>query len=225
MGMNMEISKEKIASMIDHTILKSNATKEEIENLCQEAKKYTFASVCVNPCYVQLVADKLKDTKVKVCTVIGFPLGANTTAVKEYEAKKAVEEGAHEVDMVINVGALKDCDYEYIENDIRTVVQSSYPAVTKVIIETCYLTDEEKEIACRLSKKAGAHFVKTSTGFGTGGATTHDIALMRRTVGDGMQIKASGGIRTSSDALSMIEAGADRLGTSNSVKIISEMLE
>lgn len=218
-----QLNRGKLASMIDHTLLKATATSEQIRQYCSQAKEYEFASVCVNPCYVKLVAEELKNTSVKVCTVIGFPLGANTTEVKAFEARKAVEEGAHEVDMVIHVGALKEGKVEYVENEIRAVVLAAKDATVKVIIETCYLTDEEKEIACKAAQKAGAHFVKTSTGFGTGGATVEDIALMRRTVGDSMEVKASGGVRSLKDAAAMIEAGANRIGTSSGIAILEEL--
>ncbi|MCX7709965.1 MAG: deoxyribose-phosphate aldolase [Clostridia bacterium] len=218
-----KIDKSTMASYIDHTILKATATREQVVQLCREAKENKFASVCVNPCHVKLVAVELKGSGVKTCTVIGFPLGANTTAVKAFEAAKAVEEGAEEVDMVINVGALKDGDAAYVENDIRSVVDASKGALVKVIIETCYLTDEEKELACKLAKKAGADFVKTSTGFGTGGATTGDVTLMRKTVGQDTGVKASGGVRNLKDAMDMVEAGANRIGTSAGLTIIKEM--
>lgn len=214
-----------MASMIDHTVLKPVATREQVIQLCKEAREYQFASVCVNPWFVRLVAQELKGSGVKTCTVIGFPLGANTTELKAYEAKKAVEEGAEEVDMVINIGALKEGDLEYVENDIAQVVKASEGALVKVIIETCFLTDEEKVSACQLAKKAGAHFVKTSTGFGTGGATAADVALMRKTVGDSVSVKASGGVRNLQDALAMAEAGANRIGTSSGLSIINEMKE
>lgn len=217
------IDKKTMASMIDHTILKAGATKEQIVELCSQAKEYDFASVCVSPCFVKLAAKELKDSKVKVCTVIGFPLGANSTQVKAYEANKAVEEGAKEVDMVIHVGALKEGDFAYVQNDISEVVKASEGALIKVIIETCYLTDEEKIKACELAKKAGANFVKTSTGFGTGGATASDIELMRKTVGDELGVKASGGVRSLQEALAMIEAGANRIGTSSGMSIIKDM--
>ncbi|MDF2523514.1 MAG: deoxyribose-phosphate aldolase [Clostridiales bacterium] len=217
------IDKKTMASMIDHTILKAGATKEQIVEICSQAKEYNFASVCVSPCFVKLAAKELKDSKVKVCTVIGFPLGANSTQVKAFEAKKAVEEGAHEVDMVIQVGALKEGDFKYVQNDISEVVKASEGAHIKVIIETCYLTDEEKIKTCEIAKKAGANFVKTSTGFGTGGATASDIELMRKTVGDELGVKASGGVRSLQEALVMIKAGANRIGTSSGVSILKEM--
>lgn len=212
-----------MASMIDHTVLKPGTTREQVVQYCRQAIEHNFASVCINPCFVKLVAQELKNSEVKTCTVIGFPLGSNTTEVKAYEAKKAVEEGAQEVDMVINVGALKEGDLEYVENDIAQVVKASQGALVKVIIETCLLTDQEKVTVCTLAKKAGAHFVKTSTGFSTGGATSADIALMRKTVGDSIGVKASGGVRSLQEALAMIEAGANRIGTSSGLAIMNEM--
>ena len=208
-----------INSLIDHTLLSPFATKEQIEKLCSEAKEYGFASVCINPCHVKLASSLLKGSNVKVCTVIGFPLGASTTATKSFEVKDAIENGATEVDMVINIGALKDEDYQYVENDIRKVVEASSGAIVKVILETCYLDDTQKGIACKLCSKAGAKFVKTSTGFGTGGATVEDVKLMRQNISPDMEVKASGGIRTAEDAKKMMEAGASRLGTSSGVKI------
>ena len=205
---------------IDHTLLKADATKEQITKLCNEAKEFDFASVCVNTCYVPLCTELLNGSGVKVCCVVGFPLGSMDTASKVFEAKNAVKNGADEVDMVINVGALKGKDYDYLTNDIKAVVEASKPAIVKVIIETCLLTDEEKVKACELSVKAGAAFVKTSTGFSTAGATVQDVALMRRTVGDKVLVKAAGGIRTYEDAMKMIEAGADRLGCSAGIKIM-----
>ncbi|HUL43213.1 MAG TPA: deoxyribose-phosphate aldolase [Bacteroidota bacterium] len=212
-----------LAGMIDHTLLKPEATKDEIIKLCQEAKKYVFASVCINPSYVSLCAKLLRDTSVKVCTVIGFPLGATSTATKAFEAEHALRDGAREVDMVINVGMLKSGEYEYVENDIFAVVTTArrYGALSKVIIETALLTDEEKIKACLIAKRAGADFVKTSTGFSKGGATVGDIALMRKVVGSAMGVKASGGVRTREDALAMVASGADRIGASASVKIVS----
>ncbi|XJZ27995.1 deoxyribose-phosphate aldolase [Bacillota bacterium Lsc_1132] len=213
---------QNIASMIDHTLLKANATRAEIVKLAEEAKKYSFASVCVNPTWVQTAAELLADTpEVKVCTVIGFPLGAATSETKAFETKNAIENGATEVDMVINIGALKDNQDEFVEQDIRAVVEAAKgKALTKVIIETCLLTDEEKVRACQLAVKAGADFVKTSTGFSTGGATVEDIQLMRQTVGPEIGVKASGGIRSREDAVAMIEAGATRIGASSGVAIV-----
>ena len=209
------------AKMIDHTLLKTDAQKKDLDKLLLEAKKYNFMSVCVSPIWVKYAAEQLKDTNVKVCTVIGFPQGATPTEVKVFETKNAIENGATEVDMVIPVGVLKDKDYIAVENDIRAVVEAAKSkALTKVIIETCLLTDEEKIMACKLSKSAGADFVKTSTGFSTAGATVKDIRLMRETVGEQMGVKASGGVRSREDADAMIKAGATRIGTSNCVKIV-----
>ncbi|WP_027633950.1 deoxyribose-phosphate aldolase [Clostridium hydrogeniformans] len=214
------MDKMSISKIIDHTLLKADSTKEMIEKLCKEAAEYKFASVCINPCYVSLAAELLKDSEVKVCTVIGFPLGASTKEVKAFETENAIKNGADEVDMVINVGALKNKNYDYVREDIKAVVDAaSGKALTKVIIETCLLTDEEKVIACKLSKEAGADFVKTSTGFSTGGATAADIKLMRETVGENMGVKASGGVRSTEDAISVIEAGASRIGASASISI------
>jgi deoxyribose-phosphate aldolase len=211
-----------IAGMIDHTALKAETLKEDILKLVAEAKEYKFASVCVNPTWVKTAADLLKDTpEVKVCTVIGFPLGANTPEVKAFETSNAIENGATEVDMVINIGALKDRDDELVERDIRAVVDAARgKAITKVIIEASLLTNEEKERACQISVKAGADFVKTSTGFSTGGATVEDIALMRKVVGPDLGVKASGGVRSREDAVALIEAGATRLGASSGVSIV-----
>ena len=206
--------------LIDHTLLKQDATPEQIMKLCFEAKEYDFMSVCVNPAYVPLAHELLKDSDVKVCTVIGFPLGMNLTKTKVEEAMLAVSQGADEVDMVINVGMLKSENDEYVENEIRLIKESINGKLLKVIIETCLLTDEEKVRACLAAKRAGADFVKTSTGFSTGGATIHDVALMRKTVGNEMGVKASGGVRTHEDLLAMVEAGANRIGTSNGTKII-----
>lgn len=212
--------KEEIAKMIDHTLLKPEATVEQIKTLCEEARQYGFASVCVNPVHVALAYELLKDSQVKVCTVIGFPLGANTTAVKTFEASEAIKEGAEEVDMVINVGKLKDKNLEYVKNDIKAVVDAAKgKALTKVILETCLLSDDEKVTACKLAKEAGADFVKTSTGFNKCGATAEDIKLMRETVGSEMGVKASGGVRSSADAIKMINAGASRIGASASIAI------
>ena len=209
------------AKMIDHTLLKTDAQKKDLDKLLLEDKKNNFMSVCVSPIWVKYAAEQLKDTNVKVCTVIGFPQGATPTEVKVFETKNAIENGATEVDMVIPVGVLKDKDYIAVENDIRAVVEAAKSkALTKVIIETCLLTDEEKIMACKLSKSAGADFVKTSTGFSTAGATVKDIRLMRETVGEQMGVKASGGVRSREDADAMIKAGATRIGTSNGVKIV-----
>ncbi|UCZ55235.1 deoxyribose-phosphate aldolase [Bacillus shivajii] len=208
--------------MIDHTALKAETTKEQIEALCAEANEYKFASVCVNPTWVETAAELLKGSGVDVCTVIGFPLGANTPEVKAFETTDAINKGATEVDMVINIAALKAGNDELVERDIRAVVEAAKgKALTKVIFETCLLTDEEKERACRLSVKAGADFVKTSTGFSTGGATVEDIALMRKVVGPEIGVKASGGVRSLADAKAMSEAGATRIGASSGVSIVN----
>lgn len=210
-----------INKLIDHTALKPNTNKESILKLIAEAKTYDFASVCVNPCWVALAHQELKNTDIKVCTVIGFPLGANTTEVKVFETKDAIEKGAQEIDMIINIAMLKDKEYDYVENEIHQIVEAAKDkAIVKIIIETCLLTDEEKIKACELSQKAGADFVKTSTGFSTGGATVHDIALMRKTVGAEMGVKASGGVHTHEEALAMVEAGATRIGASAGVKLL-----
>ena len=208
-----------LASYIDHTLLKPTATKEDILKLCAEAKQYRFASVCVNPCWVKLCAEELKGSGVNVCTVIGFPLGANTSEIKAQEAALAIKQGATEVDMVINIGALKEGNQEQVYQDILAVRKASEGKVLKVIIETSYLTDEEKKTACKLSAKAGADFVKTSTGFSSAGATAEDVKLMKEA--SGIKVKASGGVRTKEDALKMIEAGASRLGASAGIKIVS----
>ena len=211
-----------LAGMIDHTLLKANATKAEIMKLAEEAKTHKFASVCVNPTWVKLAAEMLKDTpEVKVCTVIGFPLGATTSEVKAFETTNAIANGATEVDMVINIGALKDKDYDLVKKDIQAVVDAAKgKALTKVIIETCLLTKDEIEKASQLSVEAGADFVKTSTGFSTGGALVEDVALMRKTVGAGVGVKASGGVRSLEDAEAMIKAGANRIGASSGVSIV-----
>jgi deoxyribose-phosphate aldolase len=214
------------ASLIDHTLLKPEATDEDIKKLCEEAARYRFASVCVNPTWVRAASCNLRGTGVPVCTVIGFPLGATLADVKAYEARRAIFDGATEVDMVINVGALKSGDDCLVENDIRSVVEVAheYEAICKVIIETALLTDDEKVRACLAAKKAGADFVKTSTGFSKGGATVADIALMRRTVGSELGVKASGGVKGLEDARKMVEAGATRIGASVGVKIAQEAL-
>ncbi len=211
----------RIARMIDHTLLKPDATEEQITELCREAATYCFASVCVNPIWVELCAKLLRRSGVKVCTVIGFPLGATTTSAKAYETRDTIGKGAGEVDMVINVGLIKSRQYSRVREDIRAVVRATRPnLLVKVILETCLLTDEEKVKACELSVEAGADFVKTSTGFSTGGATVEDIALMRRTVGPEIGVKASGGVRNFEDAEAMVKAGATRLGASAGLKII-----
>jgi deoxyribose-phosphate aldolase len=211
-----------LAHMIDHTILKPDATQDQIAQLCYEARKYRFASVCVNPANVKLCAELLKGSDVLVCTVVGFPLGATSIEAKVFETQQTIRDGATEVDMVINVGALKSRDYELVERDIASIARACHAgnAILKVIIEAALLTDEEKVIACQLSKVAGADFVKTSTGFGPGGATVEDVALMRRVVGPSIGVKAAGGIRTQDDAQRMIAAGATRIGASASIKII-----
>lgn len=222
LGIGHVLPDKNIAAMIDHTVLKPEATPQDITKLCEEAKKYEFASVCVNPSFVSLCHDLLKESEVKVCTVIGFPLGATTTEVKKFEAEQAIEQGAKEVDMVINVGRLKAEDFDYVYNDIFQVVQTAKKkrAVSKVILETALLTDEEKIKACLLVKKAGADFVKTSTGFSKGGATVGDVALMKYVVGAGIGVKAAGGIKSREDAEAMVASGADRIGASASVKIV-----
>lgn len=216
----MELSKAELARMIDHTLLKAETTTKDILRICQEAKQFGFASVVVNPTYVKEVAVTLKKSGVKVCTVVGFPLGASTTEVKVFETQNALQNGADELDMVINVGSLKSSDFDLVMRDIKGIVDAAEEKVVKVIIETCYLTEEEKIKACQLAKAAGAHFVKTSTGFGPRGATIEDVQLMRKVVGPNMGIKAAGGIRTYEDAIQMIRAGANRLGVSASVTII-----
>ena len=219
------MDKQQLAKMIDHTLLKPEVTKEQIDSLIQEAKQYQFASVCLNPVWVSYAREQLADSDVKVCTVIGFPLGATTTEIKVLEAKQAIDNGADEVDMVIAVGHLKSGNKDYVRNDIAKVKEAvGNDNVLKVIIETSLLTDEEKEIACELSDEAGADFVKTSTGFSGGGATVDDIKLMQRVVGERLQIKASGGIRSLDDAMKMVEAGASRLGASAGVEILNGLV-
>ncbi len=211
----------KIARMIDHTLLKPEATEEQVAELCREAATYCFASVCVNPIWVELCAKLLRRSGVKVCTVIGFPLGSTTTETKSYETRDTIGKGATEIDMVINVGLMKSRQYSRVREDIRAVVRATRPNIlVKVILETCLLTDEEKAKACELSVDAGADFVKTSTGFSTGGATVEDIALMRKVVGPEIGVKASGGVRSFEDAEAMVKAGATRLGASAGLKII-----
>lgn len=209
------------ANMIDHTLLKTDAKRADLERLCQEAMQHGFASVCVSPLWVSYAAEKLQQSKVKVCTVIGFPQGTATTQVKAFETLKAIEAGAQEVDMVIAVGLLKAGEDHLVEADIKAVVEAAKgKALVKVIIETCLLTDEEKIRACKLAKNAGADFVKTSTGFSTGGATVHDVKLMREAVGDKMGVKASGGVGNAAEAAAMVAAGATRLGTSHGLEIV-----
>lgn len=212
---------KELASMIDHTALKPDTTREQVEKLCEEAREFNFASVCVNPTWVSFAADKLKGAEAKVCTVIGFPLGATTTETKSFETKDAIAKGATEVDMVINIAELKGGNDDYIVDDIKAVVEAAKgKALVKVIIETCLLTDEEKKRACELAVKAGTDYVKTSTGFSTGGATVEDIKLMRETVGSDIGVKASGGVRDLEGAQAMIDAGATRIGASAGVKIV-----
>mgnify|MGYP001944792505 FL=1 len=218
--MNSDL-KSKVAGMIDHTLLKQDATEDAIKKLCQEAIDNKFCSVCINPSYVPLCSELLKGSSVKVCTVIGFPLGATTTGSKVFEADEAIKNGAQEVDMVVNGGKIKSRDWDYVKNDIAKVVEvASGRALVKVIIETCLLTDEEKVRVCEISKEVGADFVKTSTGFSTGGATVEDIALMRKTVGPDMGVKASGGVRDAEKAKALIKAGATRLGASAGIAIV-----
>lgn len=209
-----------LAKYIDHTILKQNTTTDQVKKICDEAVEYGFMSVCVNSVYTAYVAEQLKGSDVKTCTVVGFPLGAMLSEAKAFETKLAVEAGADEIDMVINIGALKDGNDALVEADIKAVVDASGDALVKVIIETCLLTDEEKVRACELSVAAGADFVKTSTGFSTGGATVEDVALMKKTVGDKAKVKASGGVRDYEGAMAVIEAGADRIGASAGVTIV-----
>lgn len=211
-----------LAGMIDHTLLKPNATAEQIRQLCREAKEYAFASVCINPSRVKLAATELSGTSVNICTVIGFPLGATSTAAKVAEARTALADGATELDMVINIGSLKDGCWETVRDDIAAVVQTAPQKIIKVIIETCLLTDEEKRLACQAAVEAGASFVKTSTGFSDSGATVDDICLMRRAVGQTFGVKASGGIKNRQTALAMIQAGANRIGTSSGIAIVTE---
>ncbi|HOA40838.1 MAG: deoxyribose-phosphate aldolase [Halanaerobiales bacterium] len=223
----MAIKPRDMSKMIDHTLLKPTARVEDIRDLCQEAYDYEFASVCVNPIFVPMAAKLLANTSVKVTTVIGFPLGANTTEVKAFETRNAVKNGAQEIDMVMNIGAFKSGAYELVANDIKAVVDAtkttgiSSDIIVKVILETCYLNEEEIVQACLLAKNAGADFVKTSTGFGPAGATIEDVSLMRKTVGRDIGVKASGGIRNYQDALDMLNAGANRIGTSSGVAIVN----
>ncbi|ACG62292.1 TPA: deoxyribose-phosphate aldolase [Streptococcus equi subsp. zooepidemicus] len=209
-----------INKYIDHTLLKADSVQSQLDQLIEEAKAYDFASVCVNPCWVAYAAKALKGTDVKVCTVVGFPLGATTSATKAFETKDAIENGADEIDMVINIGLLKQGDYQAVEDDMRAVVEASGDKLVKVIIEACLLTDDEKVKACQLAVNAGVDFVKTSTGFSTGGATVSDVKLMRQTVGPDIGVKAAGGARSLEDALAFVEAGATRIGTSAGVTIM-----
>jgi deoxyribose-phosphate aldolase len=224
---DIKITREQLARMIDHTLLRPEATKSDIERLCKEAIEYNFYSVVVNPTYVSLAVSLLKNTAIRVVSVIGFPFGSTLPEVKAFEAEHVLKLGAKEVDMVINIGALKNHEYDIVRKDIENVVNIAhkYNALVKVIIETCYLTDEEKIIASKIVEEAGADFVKTSTGFGTSGATVHDVELIRKTVSKRIGIKASGGIRTAEQAIAMIKAGATRIGASRSVEIINSLKE
>ncbi len=218
------MERDKVAHFIDHTLLKPEATPAQVEALCDEARHYGFAAVCVNPVYVRLVSSKLEGSEVAVCSVVGFPLGATTTAAKVYETRQALADGASEVDMVIHVGALKAGDHEHVQEDIAAVAAVCHEggAQLKVIIEAALLSDEEKVTACRLAQAAGADFVKTSTGFAGGGATVEDVRLMRQTVGASMGVKAAGGIRSYADLLAMVEAGANRIGASAGAQIVEQ---
>ncbi|MBK7265102.1 MAG: deoxyribose-phosphate aldolase [Ignavibacteriales bacterium] len=222
-GVGHELTDHELARMIDHTLLKPDATIDEIKTLCSEAKQFEFASVCINPCHVKLCSDLLRGTRVKVCTVIGFPLGSNPTAVKRAEAEQAISEGAQELDMVLNVGWLKSKMYREVFDDIQQIVipAKNRRVIVKVILETCLLTDEEIVKASLICKQAGASYVKTSTGFSKSGATVQAVALMKKVVGSTLGVKASGGIRTTEDARAMVESGADRIGASASVKIVT----
>ncbi|MFV0396201.1 MAG: deoxyribose-phosphate aldolase [Coprobacillaceae bacterium] len=210
----------KYNTMIDHTVLKPDTKKDAVTTLCKEAMEYEFASVCINPTWVAYCAEMLKDSDVKVCTVIGFPLGANTPETKAFETKDAIKNGADEIDMVINIGALKDQNYDLVAKDIKAVVDAAEGKCVKVIIETCLLTKEEIEKVCTIAKDAKATFVKTSTGFSTGGATPEDVALMKKTVGDALEVKASGGVRTYEDMVNVVKAGATRIGTSSGISLV-----
>lgn len=214
--------KKPLNKYFDHTLLKPEATAEQIDRLCSEALEWDFYSVCVNGCYVARCSDRLKSSDVRVAAVIGFPLGAGTTASKAFETEEACMDGASEIDMVLNVGIFKSGDYDYIRDDISAVVEAAakYGAIVKVILETCLLSDDEIAEACRLSAESGAKFVKTSTGFNSGGASAKDVALMKETVGDALEVKASGGIRSLETVMEMIDAGADRIGASASAKIM-----
>ncbi|MBQ8080618.1 MAG: deoxyribose-phosphate aldolase [Clostridia bacterium] len=218
----MNLKKAEIARMIDHTLLKATATREQIRKLCEEAKDYGFASVCVNPVQVPYAAELLRGTEVQVCTVIGFPLGAATSAAKAFETRDAVDNGATEIDMVIDIGAAKEGNFDKVRSDIAAVVEAAQGRLVKVIIETCYLTEEEKAAACRAAADAKADFVKTSTGFGTGGATVHDVALMKAAIPAGMKVKAAGGIHSYEEAVALVQAGADRLGASAGIAIVAD---
>ena len=217
------MNKKQMAAMIDHTILKAVAKRQDVEKLCEEAKVNNFASVCVNPVHVPLAAKLLSGSSVEVCTVVGFPLGATSYKVKAQEAAWAVQDGATEVDMVIDIGAAKEGRFDDVEADIAGVVEASKPAIVKVILEVCYLTEDEIVACCKAAVRAGAHFVKTSTGFGDSGATVEAVSLMRKTVGPDIGVKAAGGIRTAKDALAMVEAGANRIGCSAGLAIMAEL--
>lgn len=217
------MTKEELLKYIDQTLLKPQATIEELYSFLEEAKSYKFYAVCINPWFTRLAVEEMRGTDIKVGIAIGFPLGATTTRTKLYEAEEALDNGADELDMVINIGALKSRDFEYVENEIKKIVNLAGDKIVKVILETCYLTDEEKVSACKIAMSAGASFVKTSTGFGSGGATVEDVRLMRQVVGDKLGVKASGGIRTLESALKMIEAGANRIGTSSGKAIIDAL--
>ncbi|KPV63194.1 MAG: Deoxyribose-phosphate aldolase [Candidatus Bathyarchaeota archaeon BA2] len=221
------MDRKQLAKMIDYTLLKPDATEDDIIKVCKEATKYNFASVCINPVYVSLATKLLKGTGVKVCTVVGFPLGANAPEIKAFEAKNAIEKGAQEIDMVMNIGALKSGNYELVKKDMTAVIEVAKErnVVTKVILECGFLTDEEKVTVCKLAKEAGADFVKTSTGFGPSGATIHDVKILKKVVGGNIGVKAAGGIRSYKDALMMIKAGADRIGASAGVEIVKELKE
>lgn len=214
------LAQKDIARLIDHTALRPEIAGVQIEELCKEALQYHFYSVCINPCFIQLAKSFLANTEVKVCAVIGFPLGATLSRVKAYEANEALKEGAEEIDMVINISALKDKDYQKVKKDIEEVVSATKGLVCKVILETVLLTNQEKEIGCEIAGEAGAHFVKTSTGFDKGGATVEDVRLMRKIVGNSMGVKAAGGIRNYETAYKMVEAGATRIGASKGVEIV-----
>jgi len=216
-------TKKELAKMMDHTLLDPSSTYSKLEKLCKEAIRYGFGAVCINPVHVRLASQLLRNSGVRVCTVVGFPFGATPTKVKAFETSLAVADGADEVDMVMNVGALRSRDYDYVKDDIEAVVKAAEGAVVKVIIETGYLTDKEKVRACLIAKDARAHFVKTSTGYGPSGASVHDVRLMRKTVGSEMGVKAAGGIRHFNQACRLIMAGANRLGTSRSVAILEEL--
>ena len=212
-----------IAALVDHSLLKAQTNRNEILRHCQEARSYGFASVCVNPCWVPLCVTELKGSGIPVCTVVGFPLGAATTESKAFEAKLAITQGAKEIDVVINIGKAKSGDWKAVAEDLKAVVDAARPAIVKAIIETCHLNPEEKILACRAAMAADADFVMTSTGFGTGGATLDDLSLLRQTAGKSLQVKASGGIRTRAEAITMLEAGATRIGTSAGVALVSEI--